>query len=56
MFTNLPIGQYEIEIAGNAEFQSSTKIVNLINEEDRDIVQVFVGLKKRMDTDIEFVF
>ena len=52
----MPIGQYEIEVIGNAEFQSATKVINLINEEDRDVVQVFVGLRRRQDTDIEFLF
>ena len=56
LFTNLPIGQYVIEVTGNEEFQSTTKVVNILNEEEKDTIQVFVGLRKRMDTDIEFLF
>lgn len=52
----MPIGQYVIEVTGNAEFQSATKVVNLINEEEKDVIEVFVGLRRRVDADIEFVF
>jgi hypothetical protein len=32
------MGQYIVEVTGNEEFQSSTKVINLINEEDKDMV------------------
>jgi hypothetical protein len=53
---NLPIGLYNIEVKGNAFFQSSQKSVNIVNEEDKDEIVIFVGLKPRIDTDIEFAF
>jgi hypothetical protein len=30
--------------------------VNIVNEEDKDEITVFVGVKPRIDTDIEFTF
>ena len=53
-FQNLPIGRYLVEIEGNAEYLPTSKIVSLINEEENDVVTVFVGLKPRIDTDVEF--
>jgi hypothetical protein len=52
----VPIGQYVLEVKGNSEFQSSTKVINLVNEEEEDTITVFVGIKPRIDTDVEIQF
>jgi hypothetical protein len=56
IFTDLPIGQYVVEVKGNSEYQPSTKVINLVNEEDEDVVTVYVGIKKRIDIDVEIQF
>ena len=33
MFKNVPIGNYTIEVPGNADFSTSLKPVNILNEE-----------------------
>lgn len=35
---------------------SSSKVVNVVNEEDKDEITIFVGVKPRIDTDTEFTF
>lgn len=52
----MPIGFYSIEVKGNDYYQSSYKEINITNEEDKDEMVVFVGVKPRIDTDIEFNF
>ena len=36
VFKDLPVGQYLIEVEGNAEYQSAAKVVSLVNEEEED--------------------
>jgi hypothetical protein len=43
-------------IEGNSEFLPSSKVINLINEDDEDQITIFVGVKPRIDTDVEFEF
>lgn len=50
------MGKYTIEIEGNTEYLPTTKVVNLINEEDEEIVTVFIGVKPRIEADFEFSF
>lgn len=52
---SVPIGFYTIEVAGNEEFQPSRREVNIINDEDKDELFVFIGMKPRVDSTIEFV-
>lgn len=51
---NLPIGIYNIEVEGNTEFLGTNKTVNLMNEDDEDIVTIFIGIKPRIETDFGF--
>lgn len=53
---HLPIGYYCIEVKGTDIYQSSYKEINITNEEDKDEIIVFIGVKPRIDTDIEFTF
>ena len=52
----MPVGLYQIEVLGNDQYQPMQKTVNIVNEEDKDEIIVFVGLKPRIDTSIEFMF
>lgn len=56
MLTQVPIGFYSIEVKGNDFYQATTKQINITNEEDKDEIVIFVGMKPRIDTDIEFQF
>ena len=51
----VPIGLYTIEVAGNDEFQPSRREINIINDEDKDELFVFIGMKPRLDSTIEFL-
>ncbi len=55
-YKNIPVGKYIIEVEGNQDFQQSVKVVNILNEEDNDQVRIYVGVKQRIDVDVEFVF
>jgi hypothetical protein len=35
---------------------TTEKVLNIVNEEDKDEIVIFVGVKPRIDTDIEFSF
>ena len=50
------MGKYIIEVEGNQDFQQSVKVVNILNEEDNDLVRIYVGVKLRIDVDVEFTF
>lgn len=52
----MPIGYYCIEVKGTDLYQASYKEVNITNEEDKNEITVFVGIKPRIDTDTEFTF
>jgi hypothetical protein len=56
VFEHLPIGQYHLEVKGTDFFLPSEKILNIVNEEEKNEIVVFVGVKPRIDTDIEFAF
>ena len=55
-FLNMPIGYYQIQVEGNDEFQPSHKAINIVNEEEKDEVVVYVGIKPRIDVSTEFTF
>jgi hypothetical protein len=55
-FVNIPIGKYTIEIEGNAEYLPTSKLINLINEDEEDAVTIYVGVKPRIEADFEFSF
>jgi len=55
-YVGLAIGQYTIEVSGNSHYMSSQKQVLLLNEENKETITVFVGVKPRIDTDAEFFF
>lgn len=52
---HVPIGFYTIEVSGNEEFQPSRREINIINDEDKDELFVFIGMKPRIESTIEFV-
>lgn len=52
----MPIGYYCIEVKGTDIYQSSYKEINITNEEDKNDITIYVGVKPRIDTDIEFTF
>lgn len=52
----MPIGLYYIDVEGNEEYQPSQKTINLVNEEDKDEITIFVGIKPRIDTNTLFSF
>jgi hypothetical protein len=56
ILANLPVGLYEIEVEANSTFQASLKTINIINEEHKDEITIFIGVKPRVDNDIEFLF
>jgi hypothetical protein len=56
LYKNIPVGKYIIEVEGNQDFQQSVKVVNILNEEDNDLVRIYVGVKQRIDVDVEFIF
>ena len=39
---------------GSDFYQATNKQINITNEEDKDEIVIFVGMKPRIDTDIEF--
>jgi hypothetical protein len=53
---NVPIGKYTIEIEGNTEYIATSKDINITNEDEEDIITIFVGVKPRIETDFEFSF
>jgi hypothetical protein len=56
VYKNIPVGKYVVEVEGNHDFQQSVKVVNILNEEDNDVVRIYVGVRLRIDTDVEFMF
>jgi hypothetical protein len=52
----VPVGFYTVEVQGNSFYQSASKVVNLVNEEDKDEIVIYVGIRPRIDADIEFMF
>lgn len=52
----MPVGFYTVEVQGNSIYQSASKVVNLANEEDKDEIVIYVGIRPRIDADIEFMF
>jgi hypothetical protein len=56
LLSQVPIGYYDIEVKGNDFYQTTSKQINITNEEDKDEIVIFVGMKPRIDTDIEFTF
>lgn len=51
---DLPIGLYTVEVSGNDEFTSSTREINILNDEDKDELIIYVGMKPRNDSNIQF--
>ena len=43
-----------MEVKGNALYQSASQVINIVNLEDKNELVFFVGLKPRIDNDIEF--
>ena len=56
IFEQLPIGQYHLEVKGTDFYLQTEKVLNIVNEEDKNEMVIFVGVKPRIDTDIEFSF
>lgn len=56
MYTDIPVGMYTVEVKGTDEFQPTVKRINVINEEEKDQIVIFVGVRPRIDSDIEFKF
>ncbi len=56
LFTNVQIGQYTIEIQDNEEFNGFQKSYNLLNEEDKDQVIIYVGIYPKLDLSTHFSF
>ncbi len=52
----MPIGYYHIEVDGTEEYLPASKTINLVNEEDKDEIVIFVGIKPRIDTNSHFLF
>lgn len=50
----MPIGLYTVEVSGNDEFQSSKREINIVNDEDRDELLIYVAMKPRAESSIEF--
>lgn len=53
-FSNVPIGVYQIEVKGNEKFQTCHRSINVINDEDKDEVVIFVCLKPRTNSCVTF--
>jgi len=53
-FNQVPLGFYIIEVQGSHHFLSSSRDINIVNDEDKDEVTIFVALKPRTDSKIEF--
>ena len=56
MFKNIPVGKYHVEVAGNDLYMPTSKYMTILNEEENDVVKVYVGIKLRTEKDIEFHF
>lgn len=56
MYTDVPVGLYTVDVKGTDEYQPTVKRINIINEEEKDQIVIFVGIRPRIDTDIEFKF
>lgn len=56
VFNNIPIGQYEIEVKGNEEFNGMLKSYNIVNEEDKDEIIIYAGIFPKLDLDTKFNF
>ena len=41
---------------GTDYYLPTDKVLNIVNEEDKNEITIFVGIKPRIDTDIEFSF
>lgn len=52
IFNSVPIGLYSIEVEGNEDYIASNRVVNIVNDEDKDELVIFVGLKSRNDKSI----
>lgn len=55
-FDQLPIGQYHLEVKGTDFYLPTQKELTIVNEEEKNEIVIFVGVKPRIDTDIEFQF
>jgi hypothetical protein len=49
---DLPIGLYTVEVSGNDEFLSSKREINILNDEDKDELIIYVAMKPRNDSNI----
>jgi hypothetical protein len=56
MFNEVPVGIYSIVVEGNSDYQPAQKKISLQNENEGNIVRIYVGMKPRIDTDVEFMF
>jgi hypothetical protein len=43
-------------VKGTDYYLPTDKVLNIVNEEDKNEITIFVGIKPRIDTDIEFSF
>jgi hypothetical protein len=50
----VPVGLYTVEVAGSSEFQPSTRDVNIVNDEDKDEIVVYIAMKPKVSSSIEF--
>lgn len=53
-YSQIPVGLYTVEVTGNDEFMASRREVNIVNDEDKDEVIVYIGMKAKSETCIEF--
>lgn len=49
----MPIGLYTVEVQGNGQFQPARREVNLVNDEEKDELVIYVGMKLKMSTVVE---
>lgn len=53
-FTHVPIGVYSIEVQGNEKFKTCTRSINVVNDEDKDEVVIFVCMKPQSSSNVTF--
>jgi hypothetical protein len=53
-FLNVPIGVYSIEVQGNENFQTCNRSINVVNDEDKDEVVIYVCLKPQSSSNVTF--
>jgi hypothetical protein len=54
MLKDTPIGLYRVEVTGNDEYQPAKREVNIVNDEDKDEIIIYIAMKPRAESSIEF--